>query len=127
MKPLSNAWFAEMRRRLDKAKAINEAYRPRKEGGKEWEFTPVERESVGRFTGLRDKNGREIYEGDICRVVNNPLVPPDAFAVVWNEEFASWMWKDNRSEDYFNLAIANGSEVIGNIHDNPELLTKEAP
>lgn len=34
MKPLSNAWFAEMRRRLDKAKAINEAYRPRKEAKK---------------------------------------------------------------------------------------------
>lgn len=85
-------------------------------------FFEVNPDTVSQYTGLKDKNGNMIFEGDICRVVDNPLVSPDAYAIVWNDEFASWIWKDNRSEDCFYRAIANTSEVIGNRWDNPSLL-----
>lgn len=71
---------------------------------------------VMQFTGLRDRNQKEIYEGDILSFVpidskkfNNPYKP---FVVFWNEKearFSDWAPRDT-------------VEVIGNIYENPELL-----
>ncbi len=88
----------------------------------------VKRETVGQFSGLTDKNGAKIFEGDIVeawsegykhigeirwRLEGQPaIIIYPAFA---NQGF----WKIHGDK-----GMDNGVEVIGNIHDNPELINK---
>lgn len=81
--------------------------------------------SIGQFTGLYDKNGKEIYEGDIIRSFDSS---GDAILhyIVWEEARFVALYKGR----YFRSKCFLGQdwldefdkEVIGNIHDNPELL-----
>jgi len=71
---------------------------------------------IMQFTGLLDRNGKEIYEGDIMQHVN-----PFSYLFIVN-------WDDEVGEFIFNsgctgyLVNDTSFEVIGNIHENPELL-----
>ena len=74
----------------------------------------VAHKSICEYTGLTDTNGTKIFEGDIVEVGN------EVYFCRWadyNYEFEF----TNDKED-FGIAYARGVEVIGNIHDNPELL-----
>lgn len=80
-------------------------------------------ESVGQFTGLRDKNNKEIYEGDIVLSKLKRARKYDEILQICFDD-SEYCGKDKHGsstslsllEDYHTV------EVIGNIHDNPELL-----
>ena len=86
------------------------------------EYNPVDPETVGEFTGLTDKNGKRIFEGDI---VENGYTK-EKFAVIYDKLYAAFAI---RTANYvrYGLSKLNGtqSKVVGNIHDNPELLERE--
>ena len=82
-------------------------------------------ETVGQFTGLLDKNGKEIYEGDI---VHLDSWKPNAMQIKFVE--AAFCLADENGEylgdiHYTQHAQVNQCTVLGNIHDNPELLKTE--
>lgn len=78
-------------------------------------------------TGLKDKHGRLIYEGDIVKVTGDILTIPIQF----EENLAKVVWEINcfclqfPHEDEFYFSECWDYEVIGNIHENPELLEEE--
>lgn len=74
-------------------------------------------------TGLKDKNGKLIYEGDIVIRENNPNV----LIVTWFPNAAQFVFRSPQVQDkeiYFSPERML-CEIIGNIYENPELLTKE--
>ena len=92
----------------------------------------VDYKTIGQYTGLTDKNGRKIFEGDIVSTKYKlGRGGYYVFEVYYNEnlcQFAltinSRSYTKNKQYDWLQLTSlkANKVEVIGNIHDNPELL-----
>jgi len=86
------------------------------------EYSEVDPESVGQFTGLTDKNGVKIFEGDICthRFKRPWSTEMHKSEVVWNQAYCCYYLSDGISNHRMRDDIEY--EVIGNIHANPELL-----
>lgn len=87
----------------------------------EIEKFPVYGDTVGQYTGLTDKNGVKIFEGDVVDV-DNALVS-GRFWVEYGYAGA-FIVRDKDDRRYF-LGGCNCA-VVGNVYDNPELLTEEA-
>ena len=69
------------------------------------------RETLGQWTGLLDKQGKEIYEGDIVRITLAGFGIEKDLVVKWE----NGAYKEPMFEDYHR-------EIISNIHENPELI-----
>lgn len=99
-----------------------------------WDEDMVDPSTVGQYTGLKDKDGKRIFEGDILRIAkisdglgsyyHPPLDYPVNVVVKW--DLCAWMWEtlceDKRYISFPNAWCHYECEIIGNIHDNPELL-----
>ena len=106
----------------------------------DFEYTYVEEETIGQYTGLTDKNGKKIFEGDLLDGFSYPYVfeeDHNYFAeVVWFYDcyaFGLHTHKYPTSDvrgcsdgncDYMEDFDSSEWEVIGNIYDNPELLER---
>ena len=116
------------------------------------DFEPVIPSTIGQYTGMTDKNGKKIFEGDIVAIdhtirtyrwdeIPETYKPRRSYAVAWNENLDELNYKRNYAvewkENDARWILRNGSDqhnlketflyfhngvIIGNIHDNPELL-----
>lgn len=77
-------------------------------------------ETVGQYTGLCDKNGKKIFEGDIVLLDFSDGIP-ETGDIVWSRTDARFKFNSPDGTEY-GIDVTDVFEVIGNIHDNPELL-----
>lgn len=87
-----------------------------------YEFNEIE---LMQYTGLKDKNGVEIYEGDIVEWCGNKM------EIFWGTDIGfgyGFCWRNVKGNSYYHESMTgfiDEYEVIGNIYENPELLKKE--
>ena len=86
-----------------------------------WHTCPIEVDpsTVGQHIGVRDKNGTDVFDGDLIQDANGKL-----YRIIWGNDL---MWLAVTNEKQGNcyspkVLIRRGAVVIGNIHDNPELM-----
>lgn len=96
------------------------------ENGQPWRGYDVFPETVGQFTGMIDKNGKKIFEGDIVRSYDPDYPESQMDCGVGQVEFYAGLWyvSGEVHNSLYDLSTISCKEleVIGNIHDNPELL-----
>lgn len=120
-------------------------------GAQDLKVYPIDPETVGQYTGLTDRNDKKIFEGDIvqytdeegyypeeqCEFVGKIVFVHGAYGIATDENIPIDLndWCDNDNfvslwELYWNLSIEGETldmlEIIGNIHDKPELLKEGA-
>lgn len=76
----------------------------------------IDPNTVGQFTGLLDKEGNKIFEGDILRTMSGIAV------VVWLDAAFALKSPGSEAVDWEHSSVFEQSEILGNIHQTPELI-----
>ena len=142
-------------KRIDNGKMVEGSYCPKKTGhyegvkfveemqhliivdmnGGGYQYAEVDSETVCQYTGLTDKNGRKIFEGDIVKYHFGEDVAPIKFGSYQScfdsqhtehcGFYVDWKTKRNFRKDLGYWVHMVDAEIVGNIFDNPELLEVE--
>lgn len=114
-------------KRLDNGKWVDGYYIP--DGDKAYigqsfgmQFYEVDAYTVGQYTGLTDRNGKRIWEGDIVRYGDN--IHLAIFEKRAGNAYFGIVMDEQETWGFCPSVPSNKMEVIGNIHDNPELLER---
>ena len=87
------------------------------------DFYEVDPSTVGQYTGLTDRNGKRIFEGDILRYTNGDG-EQTLYHAYW--DYHRWLVQSRElfqtDADDLDEGFCEDAEIIGNIHDNPELV-----
>ena len=111
---------------LDHCVVVGETHIRRTEDNLSTTTYKIVPKTVCQYTGLADKDGRKIFEGDICKIHSGPIDEEDGcFSVEWDEGDARFaLYSVGLTVDFGNYH-GHECEVIGNILDNPDLLPEE--
>lgn len=85
------------------------------------DFDEVDPSTVGQYTGLKDKNGTKIFEGDIVDIL---CENEEVGVIEWSEDTAQFIVQADGFAASFDNYWGKDLEIIGNIYDDPELLKK---
>ena len=80
----------------------------------------IDERTLGQFTGMIDKNGTKIFEGDIVR--ESFKGHGRIYHVFWDDDYFAFRAKGEDITYHLDEIVESHCEVIGNIHDNKELL-----
>ena len=82
------------------------------------EWYEIDPDTVGQYTGLKDKSGKKIFEGDIVKSIDG------LFLIRWCRGQSAFLmtFYDYPYEELYLEEMRDDSKIIGNIYDNPELL-----
>ena len=115
-------WVEGVYIRIPKGRFEEEEYliQPIKRNGKLGMLENVNPATVGQYTGLTDKHKAKVFEGDIL-LFHFEDIGDQRATVVWADKYASFLL---RPFGNFEFARIEDGEVVGNIYDNPELMTR---
>lgn len=81
---------------------------------------PIDKETICQFTSLYDRNKKEIYEGDLLKLQDDDT---GLIEVRFVRGVFAFLWQGNLDEEMpINAPTQEWATVVGNIHDNPELM-----
>lgn len=82
-------------------------------------YSSCKENAIEQYIGLKDRNGKEIYESDI--VVNTYYDDGEMYKILWVDDSVAFGMESLDDMELYKLPLES-LEVIGNIHENPELL-----